>query len=83
MQIRLQRLAVDPRKDQGKWDPIRPFQQWQDAAVSALGNEVLPADLQKFALLLQEYRIAQFAPELGTLEKVSPQRLQAAWPGMK
>jgi ATP-dependent helicase HrpA len=83
MQIRLQRLAVDPRKDQNKWDPIRPFQQWQDAAVSALGHGSLPGDLQKFAALLQEYRIAQFAPELGTLEKVSPQRLQAAWPGTK
>jgi ATP-dependent helicase HrpA len=81
MMVRLQRLANDPRKDQSKWDPIRPFQQWQDVAVTGLGNAVLPADLQRFAALLQEYRIAQFAPELGTLEKVSPHRLQATWPG--
>jgi ATP-dependent helicase HrpA len=80
MLIRLQRMTIDPRKDQAKWDPIRVFQQWQDAAVTGLGPVPLPDDLQRFAVLLQEYRIAQFAPELGTLEKVSPQRLQAAWP---
>ena len=35
--------------------------------------------LRRFARLLQEFRVAQFAPELGTAEKVSPPRLQAAW----
>ena len=38
----------------------------------------LSSELLRFSMLLQEFRISQFAPELGTLEKVSPKILQAA-----
>ena len=77
--VRLERLALDPAKDRAKWEAVRPFQQLLDARFAQPSDRPPSAALQRFARLLQEFRVAQFAPELGTAEKVSPQRLQAAW----
>src|SRR5438093_1106058 len=51
-----------------------------DCATAAdMPGKRLPGALLRFATLLQEFRISQFAPELGTHEKTSPKILEAAW----
>ena len=76
--IRLDRLKMDPFKDRAKWEAIRPFQELLDSKLAAAPGQPMPA-VQRFAELLQEYRVSQFAPEVGTLEKVSPKILQTFW----
>ncbi|NQU12235.1 DUF3418 domain-containing protein, partial [bacterium] len=76
--IRLERLRLDPVKDRTKAGAVRPFQEQLDARWVKLQGRP-PPSLLRFATLLQEYRVAQFAQELGTAEKVSPKRLQTAW----
>ena len=77
--VRLERLKIEPFKDRTKWEAVRPFQELLDAKLAALPGRPLPPALLRFATLLQEFRISQFAPEVGTLEKVSPKILQALW----
>jgi ATP-dependent helicase HrpA len=77
--VRLERLKLEPFKDRTKWEAIRPFQELLDAKLAALPGKRLPPALLRFATLLQEFRVSQFAPEVGTLEKVSPKILQALW----
>jgi len=67
-------------KDRSKWEAIRPFQEALDSRLAGLAGKRMPRTLFRFATLLQEFRVSQFAPELGTLEKVSPKVLQAVWP---
>jgi ATP-dependent helicase HrpA len=76
--VRLDRMKLAPFKDQSKWEPIRPFQEAFDAELVKQRGSRLSSELLRFSMLLQEFRISQFAPELGTLEKVSPKTLRAA-----
>ena len=76
--VRWERLILDPFKDRAKWEAIRPFQEVLDAKLAEVPGRPTPA-LERFATLLQEFRVSQFAPEVGTLEKVSPKILQAFW----
>jgi ATP-dependent helicase HrpA len=79
IEIRLPRLKLDPGKDRAKGEPVRPFQARLDAHLERLGAGRLSPELERFAQLLQEFRVAQFAPEVGAAEKVSSPRLAAAW----
>ena len=76
--VRLERLKLDPFKDRAKWEAIRPYQELLDAKLTGARSHPPPV-LQRFAALLQEFRVSQFAPEIGTLERVSPKILQAFW----
>ena len=75
--VRLERIGAGSGKDAGKLAAIRPYQEKQDALASSIGEGRMPGPILRFATLLQEYRIAQFAPELKPHEKVSPKRLDA------
>jgi ATP-dependent helicase HrpA len=72
MARRLERITVDPEKDQRKFDTIAPL----------LGRaaQTLPrtarAQRERLSYLLQELRIATFAPELRTAEPVSIKRVE-------
>jgi ATP-dependent helicase HrpA len=77
--LRLERLKLNPAKDRSKWEVVRPFQELLDFRLAGSTGKRLPASLLRFSALLQEFRISQFAPELGTIEKVSPKVLEAAW----
>jgi ATP-dependent helicase HrpA len=79
LSVRLERLRVDPSKDRTKWESIRPFQERFDQSLAQLSGKPIPPALGRFARLLQEFRVARFAPEVGAAEKVSPRRLEAAW----
>jgi ATP-dependent helicase HrpA len=71
LRIRLQRLHHNPGADQSKLLQLQPFLRLYDDAMAAHSAESL-SDLRAS---IEEFRISLFAPELGTLETVSPKRL--------
>ena len=80
IQIRLQRQAHDPAKDQQKAAQVTPF--WQPYLTKrdqlrAQARQL--AELDDFGWLIEEFRVQTFAPELKTAVPVSPQRLQDVW----
>jgi len=80
IQVRLQRQAHDPQKDQKKAAQVVPL--WQGYLrrrdeLRARGQP--PGELDEFGWLVEELRVAVFAPELKTAVAVSPQRLQDVW----
>ncbi len=80
IQVRLQRQAHDPQKDQQKAAQVVPL--WQDylRKRDELRARDRPLDeLDEFGWLVEELRVAVFAPELKTAVSVSPQRLQDIW----
>ncbi len=55
-------------------------EEYQSRHRQAGQNGSVPADrLDGFRWLLEEFRVSLFAQELGTVDKVSPQRLDRAW----
>jgi len=80
IQIRLQRQALDPQKDQNKAAQIVPM--WQRfvarrADLRAKGRS--ESELLELGWLFEELRVQVFAPELKTAVPVSVQRVQDAW----
>jgi ATP-dependent helicase HrpA len=80
IQVRLQRQAHDPQKDQQKAAQVAPF--WQRylarrEELRAKGRSLV--ELDDFGWLIEELRVQTFAPELKTAVPVSPQRLQDVW----
>lgn len=73
-------LSAPPAKDLQKLERIAPFQrayeerraEWAETPLSC------PQALHAFGWQLQEFRIAVFAPEIGTQHKVSEKRLTKA-----
>jgi ATP-dependent helicase HrpA len=79
LELRLERLNSAPLKDQEKLQPLLPFIERFNLAVQAVDDFDKSFDLFAFWLLLEEARISAFAPEVQTLEKASPVRLQKKW----
>ncbi|MEP6859165.1 MAG: ATP-dependent RNA helicase HrpA [Deltaproteobacteria bacterium] len=80
LQVRLQRQAHDPQKDQTKAAQVVPL--W--AAFVARRAELLAKgrtarELDDFGWLLEELRVQVFAPELKTAVPVSLPRVQEQW----
>ncbi|WP_297527511.1 ATP-dependent RNA helicase HrpA [Thiohalobacter sp.] len=76
---RLQRLAQDPARDRRDMAAVEP---WWARARERLARDphaLEDADFARYRWLVEEYRVSLFAQELGTREKVSPQRLERAW----
>jgi ATP-dependent helicase HrpA len=80
IQVRLQRQAHDPQKDQQKAAQVAPF--WQRYLtrrdeLRARGRSL--AELEELGWLIEELRVQTFAPELKTAVPVSAQRVQDVW----
>lgn len=74
-QVRVERAIADPRKDAAKAEPLRPLY----AAFGAkLGTARDREGLAEVRWLLEELRVATFAPELKTPVPVSAARVAAA-----
>jgi len=75
--MRVERLAHDPVQDTTRAAAVsewwHKYQQWLEE-----GHEYT-AQLDTFRWLLEEFRVSQFAQQLGTREKVSAKRLEKAW----
>ncbi len=81
MRARIERmLGAPPVKDLQKQERLHPFQgayldlltDWESRRLET------PRPIREFGWQLQEFRIAVFAPEVGTLTKVSEKRLSKA-----
>ncbi len=83
VQTRLQRLTVDVMKDQNKAAAVTPlWQRWLKLReeLRAKGRSATElAELEELGWLLEELRVATFAPELKTAVPVSPQRVADAF----
>jgi ATP-dependent helicase HrpA len=77
IQVRLQRQAHDPQKDQQKAAQVTPLWQRYLATRDALiAKGRAASELDELAWLVEELRVQVFAPELKTAVPVSSQRLQ-------
>nr|HEX4316852.1 ATP-dependent RNA helicase HrpA [Kofleriaceae bacterium] len=84
LQVRLQRQAHDPVKDQGKAAQVAPLWAAYVAKRPALIANGCPAgELDELAWLVEELRVQVFAPELKTVVPVSPQRVQDLWASLQ
>ncbi len=83
LRIRVERMLLGPGKDETKMEPIEYFQERFKIAYNSVDDYDSAFDLQEFSRLLEEFRIARFAPEVGTTEKVSEKRLLKAWNEVK
>ena len=80
VRVRLERLPNGPQKDQAKAALVSPFwSDWLARRESLLARGVPPEELEAFRWLVEEYRVAVFAPELRAAVPVSPQRLAEEW----
>ena len=72
IQRRVERLEQDPVRERAPLRAIRPWwERWRD--------HPRRDELTDFRWLLEEYRIALFAQEIGARGKVSEKRVAAAW----
>jgi len=83
LRIRTERMLGNPAKDVDKIDQVNWFEERFQLSLSSVADFTRAFDLQEFALALQEWRIAVFAPEVGTLMKITESRLKALWDGLR
>jgi ATP-dependent helicase HrpA len=78
IQIRLQRLPLDPQKDQQKAAQVVPLWQRFLARRDALRAQGRAARVEELGWMIEELRVQTFAPELKTAIPVSPRRVEDA-----
>jgi len=75
MRLRAEKLRQDPARDQSRLLQVLPYwREWLAAKASGASDDALDA----LRWLIEEWRVSQFAQELGTAEAVSPKRLARA-----
>jgi ATP-dependent helicase HrpA len=79
MEIRIQRIRNNPQTDARKMLEVEPFQNQLSEKLLECKHISTAYDLLEFAMLLEEFRVNRFAPEIKTPRKVSAQRLEEAW----
>ena len=79
LRIRIQRLCNNPESDSKKLAEIQPFQNQLNEKLLACKKISDAYELLELALLIEEFRINRFAPEIQTPVKVSAKRLDAAF----
>ncbi|WP_338861649.1 ATP-dependent RNA helicase HrpA (plasmid) [Mycetohabitans rhizoxinica] len=82
MLLRIDKLKVDPARDQRLMAEFVPLMQPYQRALSQRGGAV-DARLVEFRWLLEELRISLFAQELRTPMPVSAKRLRKVWESMQ
>ena len=83
IQVRLERLPIDPRRDADKASQVVPlWQAFVQRREGLLARGVPDDELEEFRWLLEELRVRVFAPELKTLVPVSPQIVAERWKGL-
>ena len=77
-------LSAPPNKDLQKLERILPFERAYRERLTDWDSKPLetPMALRAFGWQLQEFRVAVFAPEIGTAAKVSEKRLEKALEGL-
>jgi ATP-dependent helicase HrpA len=84
--VRAVRAYADPLKDKTKASTLEPFLLRINKAKDHLktkNTKELTEEIRQFEMLVDEYRVSVFAPELGTSTPVSSKRLRDAWERLK
>ena len=79
MQVRIQRIKNNAQADTRKLAEVEPFQNKLNEKLLESENIAEAHDLIEFAMMLEEFRVNRFAPEIKTPQKVSAQRLDDAF----
>jgi ATP-dependent helicase HrpA len=74
--VRIERLGHNPAADQNKMAEIEPFQNRLTERLLACEDLTGAHDLTELAMMLEEFRINRFAPEVRTDGKISAKRLE-------
>jgi ATP-dependent helicase HrpA len=83
MQIRIQRFRNNAQTDAKKLAEVEPFQNRLNEKLMASDDIGSAYALLEFAMLLEEFRVNRFAPEIKTPMKVSAQRLEEAFQALE
>ena len=75
IRIRIERLGNNPAADQNKMAEVEPYQNRLTEALLARDDLATAYDLIELAMMLEEFRINRFAPEVRTDGKISAKRL--------
>lgn len=76
---RIERIAHNPTADQSKMAEVEPFQNRLTEQLLACDDLTNAHELTELAMMIEEFRINRFAPEIGTDGKISAKRLDAAF----
>ena len=77
--VRAERAALNPVKDAEKFQRVQPFAEALRQAIPGASKTTAAYEAwHRLRWLVEEFKVAVFAPELGTAEKVSPKRLDEA-----
>jgi len=79
MHVRVQRCRNNAQADLRKLEEVEPFQNRLSAELLECDDIATAYGLLEFAMLLEEFRVNRFAPEIKTPVKVSARRLEEAW----
>ncbi len=79
LKIRAQRRELNPSKDVQKAQILAPWTQRYRNAQEAQLSPLQKRAFERYAFLLEEYRVSLFAQELGTATSVSEKKLGEAW----
>ena len=80
MRLRAEKLRQDPARDQSRLLQVLPYwREWLAAKAGGAQGDALDA----LRWLIEEWRVSQFAQELGTAQAVSPKRLARAVEALK
>lgn len=79
LKLRLERANAAPGRDEAKLEPIAGFLERFHLAVESVDEIVLHPELHEFWLLLEEARLAAFAPEVPLAIRAPLRQLERAW----
>ena len=80
IRIRLERLPNGPQKDQSKSQAVLPFwNEWLKHHRALVARGVPEEEVDDFRWLIEEFRVAIFAPEAGPSVSLSKEKLTEAW----
>jgi ATP-dependent helicase HrpA len=79
IEVRLQRLIANPQQDARKFQQIEEYIPKLALALESVPELALAPMLYDFVLLFEEMRLAVFAPEVRTVQKVSAEILRKEW----
>jgi ATP-dependent helicase HrpA len=77
MLLRLENVEKDPGRDADRMGQVKPF--WQQYLGLLEAGRDYDERVDRYRWMIEEFRVSLFAQQLGTPQKVSPQRLQQAW----
>ena len=76
--MRLDKIRLDPARDEARLSELKPLEQRYLKRLSELKGGT-DGRLEEFRWLLEELRVSSFAQELRTPQPVSVKRLEKVW----